>query len=95
MPAAPTEKAVAPPTHPRRTNPIKTTLMYRFLSLASTLLVASVAQAHPGHGSVSDGGHSVTHYLTSPMHAIGILAAMAVVIVVLAMVIKRRGTVDV
>lgn len=45
--------------------------LLRCLAIVATL--AQVAQAHPGHG-LDGGSFSLTHYLSSPLHWLGMLA---------------------
>lgn len=54
----------------------------RLFGVGLALLVSTVANAHPGHGSATsvEGGHTLIHYLTEPVHAVGILGSVAVII---------------
>lgn len=46
---------------------------------ALTLIAASTASAHPGHGSALDveAAHSLTHYVTEPIHFSVLLGVIA------------------
>ncbi len=50
--------------------------------LALTLMISSTANAHPGHGVVTNpvAGQSLTHYLFEPTHLLWMLVATAVAI---------------
>ena len=45
--------------------------------LAVTLCTATMAQAHPGHGS---SGNGLSHYLTEQQHLLGLLLLMVGVV---------------
>ena len=62
----------------------------RFFAAACclTILHASSASAHPGHGVDVDGS-SVGHYLTSPVHIAGFLIA-AVVVTCVALAVRSQ-----
>jgi len=47
-------------------------------ALLSTAVLPVLASAHPGHGPVDNG---LAHYLLSPIHLIGVLAGIALVVV--------------
>ena len=47
--------------------------MKKIAFLPATILPA-IAMAHPGHGPVD---HGLAHYLTSPIHIIGVMAVVA------------------
>ena len=57
--------------------------MKKLLSLLVLLAATSAAFAHPGHGST--GGYTITHYITEPVHALPLLFA-----IVLGIVLIRR-----
>ena len=48
------------------------------LAIAYLLMPLGAAFAHPGHG-VGDGGYSLLHYLSEPMHGLGAVLGIAVV----------------
>ena len=51
--------------------------MKKIAFLPATLLPV-IAMAHPGHGPVE---HGLAHYLTSPIHLIGVAAIVALGVV--------------
>jgi len=53
--------------------------MKKLLFLFVTLAATSAAFAHPGHGTT--GGFTITHYITEPVHAIPLLFAIVLGIV--------------
>lgn len=55
--------------------------MKKLLSLIVTLAATSAAFAHPGHGST--GGYTITHYITEPVHAVPLLFAIVLGIVLI------------
>lgn len=57
--------------------------MKKLLSLFVMLAATSAAFAHPGHGTT--GGFTITHYITEPVHALPLLFA-----IVLGIVLIRR-----
>jgi len=57
--------------------------------LVVSLLVASAAGAHPGHGQAGD-PFAVAHYLGEPVHALGGIALVCVALAS-AYVLRRRA----
>jgi len=53
--------------------------MKKLLFLFVTLAATSAAFAHPGHGTT--GGFTIMHYITEPVHAIPLLIAIVLGIV--------------
>ena len=53
--------------------------MKKLLFLFVTLAATSAAFAHPGHGTT--GGFTITHYITEPVHALPLLFAIVLGIV--------------
>jgi hydrogenase/urease accessory protein HupE len=49
------------------------------IAFLPVMLLPVLAMAHPGHGPVD---HGLAHYLTSPIHLLGIVAALVLVGVV-------------
>jgi hypothetical protein len=58
----------------------------QILLLNSLVLLASQAQAHGGHGS-SEG---LLHYVTEPLHLIGLVAVVAGVVGLFAVLLRLR-----
>jgi hypothetical protein len=59
------------------------------------VLTAVPAMAHPGHGraATSVDGHSVAHYVTEPVHAIGMVGGLLLVAAVVFVAARvRRGS---
>lgn len=48
----------------------------------------SVLSAHPGHGHTE--GHSAEHFLTEPLHVVGIVAALAAIAAAVMLVRRSR-----
>ena len=48
------------------------------LSIIAAATLPALASAHPGHGPVD---HGISHYLLSPIHLIGVLAVIALGVV--------------
>ncbi len=51
--------------------------MKKILSAPATLIPA-IAMAHPGHGPINQG---LAHYLLSPIHLLGVVAGLMLVVV--------------
>jgi len=63
------------------------------IAVALVAMTVSVANAHPGHGvvpSASD-AHSLTHYVTEPFHAVGIVGSGALLTLAFITIAKRRS----
>jgi hydrogenase/urease accessory protein HupE len=52
--------------------------------------VPAAAFAHPGHGATTTEPESWTHYLTEPVHLVGIVALAAISIGVAGVVWRRQ-----
>jgi hypothetical protein len=67
--------------------------MNKLTTLASILAMfaASPAFAHPGHGA-GGGDQSVLHYLTEPIHLLGLggAAVATIIVVVILFALRRR-----
>jgi type IV secretory pathway VirB2 component (pilin) len=68
----------------------RSAMLARALLVLTTFLLAVAAAAHPGHGA-SDQAQSLLHYLTEPIHVIGVLA-VAFVVISGAGFLRRRQT---
>jgi hypothetical protein len=71
-----------------------TAMRYGF-GFVVAVLTAVPAMAHPGHGraSTSADGYSVTHYVTEPVHAVGMVGGLLLVAaVVMVVALVRRGS---
>lgn len=64
--------------------------MKKLLSLLVMLAATSAAFAHPGHGST--GGYTITHYITEPVHALPLLMAIVLGIVLIRK--ERRNAIN-
>ena len=62
------------------------------LGFVLAVLTAVPAMAHPGHGraATSADGHSISHYVTEPVHAIGIVGGLLLVAAVVMLVARIR-----
>lgn len=67
------------------------TRIFTLIALLS-VLVPSMALAHPGHGTFD--GISVMHYLTSPLHVILVLAIVLVNVFAIRFAVRRNRQTD-
>jgi hypothetical protein len=71
------------------------TAMRYGLGFVVAVSMAVPAMAHPGHGraSAAADGHSVVHYVSEPVHAVGIVGGVLLVAAIVMVVARvRRGS---
>jgi len=68
-------------------------MLKQAIMVIAILLLASTSAAHPGHGDAGE-GFSLAHYWAEPIHALGALGVLMIVVALAYAVrhVKRRGT---
>lgn len=68
-------------------------ILFKLMSLLVSILPV-MSYAHPGHGAKNVDGYSVFHYLTEPIHLIGVGLVVSLVLVLRYFIKRRRSVSD-